>query len=157
MIFITLLRAQALFRFKLLLFSRQYAPELAGLEIRHLEKCVLVCVRAGLQRSLLPRVSTPGGKLAAVSGCCEGTPPSEDNILTTFRCCFVPSLFSWRGNSRLAGKLLSRHTTEPEGLPIVGTGQGGKLKFQKLHKTFLETCWTFINTALPCLFWVSIG
>lgn len=44
----------------------------AGLEIRRLEKCVFVCVRAGLQRSLLPCVSTPGGKLPAGSGCCEG-------------------------------------------------------------------------------------
>lgn len=141
MISITLLRAQAPVRFKLLLFSQQYASELSRIGNQAFRKvslsvCVFLC--AGLQRSLQPCVCYAWRK----TSCCK-RPLWRHTALggqhSLLGVCFVPSLFSWWENSRLAGKLLARHTTEPEGLPMASTGQSGKLKFQ-LHNMLLETC-----------------
>lgn len=68
MISITLLRAQALFRFKLLLFLDNMHWSRAGLEIRHLKQIVCACICTSLLLCVCARVSL---KLLAVNHRCE--------------------------------------------------------------------------------------
>lgn len=77
MISITLLRAQALFRFKLLLFSQQYALELGRIGNRAFRKANATWKFASLRAFAWRK------KLSAAHRRREGAPLSEDGTLTT--------------------------------------------------------------------------
>lgn len=143
MISITLLRAQALFRFKLLLFLDNMHWSRVGLEISRLKQIACVCVCTSLLPCVHARVSL---KLLAVNHRCEDISALWGPFSQLSGVCFVtvllPSLFSWWENNHHAGtvdvhartwrtansrhQLEMRTKTEAVHMPqnIFGTGLG---------------------------------